>query len=147
MSGQLTMSQASQGLTSLDPNHDDAASLHFCQCAGCLQKKSYTSSQNFLMLISLTSHSYSSWKVNLRSPQQQHWLRMLRSWWGEMIGSPFTAFTYCDLSDVHIQFWKLSEKNSQSVAIAAGENLCQLVEPVVNVRGEFNKAVALSTGM
>ena len=26
----------------LDPGHDDAASLHFCQCAGCLRKKKIT---------------------------------------------------------------------------------------------------------
>ena len=45
-----------------------------------------------------------------------------------MVGSPFTEFTFCDLSDVHIQFRNCLKKR-QSVVVAAGDNLLGRVIP------------------
>ena len=54
-----------------------------------------------------------------------------------MVGSPFTAFTFCDLSDVHIQFRNCLKKDRAALLLQV--ITCWAVSYLQgNVRGEFN---------
>ena len=61
-----------------------------------------------------------------------------------MVGSPFTAFTFCDLSDV--RFRNCLRKRTHRASLLLQVSTCWAVSYLEgNVRGEYNKAVALST--
>ena len=54
-----------------------------------------------------------------------------------MVGSPFTAFTFCDLSDVYIQFRNCLKKDRAALLLQV--ITCWAVSYLQgNVRGEFN---------